>query len=1461
MSNLRNDKVSVDLDIRAQEAQENIHRITKEIENLRKQNREHRKEISRLAATEGDYSAEIRRLNETIRDNTKKIDEHKQAIDGERQQIDHSRMSAADLGKELKKLKKELSNTSKALNPEKYRDLEKKIRNVEKAHAAATRSTRSFATALLSLDKITTAVKGFFMGLAMVIVTQVIGSFKKLTGIIIDFERANSKLAAILGQSTQGISGLTEQAKLLGRTTSATASEVTGLQTELAKLGFVQSDIQNMTPAVLKFAKAVDTDLSSAAAFAGASLRIFGRDSSRTEETLATLAIATTKTALDFSKLETSMSIVGPVANAAGFSLEETTALLGTLADRGFDASSAATALRNIFLNLADEGSDLSRALGQPVKNIDDLRAGLLRLEQEGVDLAKVLELTDKRSVSAFMSIMKGAGNLDSLRDSISDVSEEFQKMSGTMADNASGAWKGFESAVEGLMLKFFDFRIALKEFFNASTEVVQWLGEIVEGFRPLGEAIAKIVGLFGVMIKWVGTFVGWLTKMFTKIPFVNGALNVLVSMIVSYRVAVMMAAKVNIQMIKNLYAKILALKAETTATGVAKKAVEGLNRAWKSYPLAFVVTIFAAIVTGLSSLKKELTGVAKSEKLLQEAQKTSEQGYIDKKAKIDALISSAKNENLAMSERLEAVKKLNAIIPDYNAGIDQTTGKYKASTEALNKYIDALKKKLRYEANQEKLLELIKDTERLRLEKEKADAAAEEEKIRNQANSAPKPITSSGSSGAAAYAAGYMEAKHAAQDYAKSVEKSLHEAELAVKAFSDRMQEGLSSGELVSPELGTTIEEKVVKPLKDAGGAATQAVSRLKEINEELKRLRKKDPESDEELDRIQKRIKLLQEEKKTLLGTAKKNRHETGTYREDSIDEATAQADHQHQQRLLEINKQDLTATEKSIAKNREMIRYCQELDTALENLKANTSSTHTQTLDKIDQEQDKIAQKALAAWQAIDKARVQQDSETHKQLQQSNEAYYQEMSDMIKKSVMEDQRLQEASSVYLMELERQSHSDQLKELERYYEQVSAAEYYSKEEQAKTLEQLDKEIRQTRSQILTDTGKISEALREAMTDSTGAESIKAGFDRQIAGLEAYYQALKEIQDLSNEEIIALEEEKQRRIAALNYQYQEQVWQLQELTGLSWADEYERELAQLENYHRQGLIKEKDYQRKKLELGVSNTKKYFDYYSQLSGSMFSAIQDAEIARSDAKYDILIQQAKNNGEDTAQLEEEKENRKLEIQKKYADVNFAIKVSQIVADTAVAVMKAYADLGPIAGSIAAAMISTTGIAQALAAKSERDRIKNIQPSQTAGAAGSDSSQMPTATRQLAGYSEGGYTGDGDRYEVAGIVHKGEYVVPKPIMGDPRVIDAVGAIEAIRRHRVPVSTATAEPVAGYADGGYTGGTVSVDMSEFNATVKELRESLKNLRANVLYKDIEKAGQATSLARAPFTRSKTR
>ncbi len=1444
MAKLNNDKIAVELDLKAQKAQEEIHRLTKATDALRKQNAEHRKEISRLAATEGDHSAEIKRLNETIQANTREIEANKRAMETERQKIDISRMSAAQLGKELKNLKRELNNTSKATNPKRYRELEDQIRRTEKALAEAQRSTRGFLASLLSLDKIATSIKGFFMGLGMVIMTQVIGAFKQLTNIIQDFERANSKLASVLGTTIDGVSRLTDQAKYLGRTTTATASQVTGLQTELAKLGFTQDVIEKLTPSVLKFAKAVDTDLSSAAAFAGAAMRMFNKDADQAEAVMASFAVATTKSALDFHKLEASLSTVGPVANAFGFSLEETTALLGQLSNAGFDASSAATATRNILLNLADANGDLAKALGGPVTNLDELVNGLNKLNAEGVDLAKALELTDKRSVAAFSTFLNGSDSILALRDSITDCTGDFQQMAATMADNAAGSFAGFQSAVEGLILKFFDFREALKTLYEWGTDIINWIGEIVDAFSPMGTMIGWAATTVGALVSALGTLVGWITKLFTQTAAGRMILNGVVAALVAYKVATLLASNATKTFISNIANAIKAIIAKTAAVysaakadGAAAVATRLWNAALMANPIILIISLLAMAVAAIMGYNSAMDDATEKTDAWTEASKEAAKQYGEQKGKIQALIMVAENENLSLERRKKAVAELNRIIPNYNAQIDATTGKYKASKQALDAYLISLEKEMRYKANESKMRELLAAAEEARDAYDEAEIAAAKagRTTRNWL--------------------GFVYPSDA-QKNANSKKSLWKKAEDDLQAFQGRMKKAIEDGTITPPEIAEEIET-VNTGLDNTNKTASETVTRLKEINTELKRLRKMDPESDEELDRIQKRIKLLQEEKKELLGKAKAKRT-PGTYKEDSLDQVTAPVDDSHQRRLLEINKQDLTETERTIAKNQELIRYCFELNNALETLRANTDSTHTKTLDAITAEQNKLATQSLTAQKAINTAMVKQDSEDYKQRKAAAEAFYKQQSDLIRAFVINDADLQEAANVYLLDLDRQNHADQLKELQQYYDKVAAADYYTKDEKTKLLQQLGKDIRSVQSQILTDTGKFTELMREATTDTTSKEGITASFDRQRSAMILYYEALKDAEGVSAEEIVALETEKQRRIAALNYQYQEQMWQLQELVGLSWADEYERELAQLENYHRQGLISTKNYEKKKLELGVTNAKKYFDYYANLSGSMFSAIQDAEIAQSDAKYDVLIQQAKNNGEDTAALEEEKENKKLEIQKKYADVDFAIKISTIIGNTAVAIMQAFAQLGPIGGAIAAAMLTATGVAQIVSAKAERDKIKNMQPSNTAGSSGTVAAPAK-AERVLSGYSDGGYTGDGDRYEVAGVVHRGEYVVPKPIMDNPRVVDAVGTIEAIRRNKILGSGMAAAPSAGYADGGYTTPAPSLSMEEFTKAVQEFRVATKAIRAYIVYKDIEDAKETMDRARAPFTRNK--
>ncbi|KAA4952160.1 phage tail tape measure protein, partial [Bacteroides fragilis] len=147
--------------------------------------------------------------------------------------------------------------------------------------------------------------------------------------------------------------------------------------------------------------------------------------------------------------------IVGPVAKSFNFTIEDTLALLGKLADAGFDASMAATATRNILLNLADGSGKLAQALGKPVKNLPELVDGLKKLKEEGIDLNTTLELTDKRSVAAFNAFLTSADKIIPLREQITGVDEELADMAHTMENNVKGAMAGLDSAWEALMLTF----------------------------------------------------------------------------------------------------------------------------------------------------------------------------------------------------------------------------------------------------------------------------------------------------------------------------------------------------------------------------------------------------------------------------------------------------------------------------------------------------------------------------------------------------------------------------------------------------------------------------------------------------------------------------------------------------------------------------------------------------------------------------------------------------------------------------------------------------------------------------------------------------------------------------------------------------------------------------------------------------------------------------------------------
>lgn len=446
--------------------------LDRQMKDLQSSTKRTRTELKNLEKAGKTGSQEHQNLTKTLKDQEKTLTECWEKYNKLRDAISLENKTLAELRNHLKLTQTALSKA--VPGTENWKKLNAEVQQTKARLKELTSQSGQTKGALEKLSSVKAGALAAFAAIAGA-VRGVARAFQK----IVDFEQANVNLSTIIGKNVKDIEALTYSAMELGRTTEYTASQVTLLQTELAKLGFKEGAIMQMQESVLHFATAIGTTLPEAAAMAGATLRMFGLDAKDTADTLGVLVQGANNSALSFSYYQTAMATVGPVAKTFGFSLRDTVALLGTLANAGFDASSAATATRNILLNLADSSGKLAVALGKPVSTFPELMSGLRQLKAQGVDLNTTLELTDKRSVSAFNTFLDGADAALALRDSLEDVNGVLKNTAEERINTVEGSVKLLQSAWEGLILSF-------KESAGPIKSVIDWLTRMVEGLTEL---------------------------------------------------------------------------------------------------------------------------------------------------------------------------------------------------------------------------------------------------------------------------------------------------------------------------------------------------------------------------------------------------------------------------------------------------------------------------------------------------------------------------------------------------------------------------------------------------------------------------------------------------------------------------------------------------------------------------------------------------------------------------------------------------------------------------------------------------------------------------------------------------------------------------------------------------------------------------------------------------------------
>jgi len=307
-----------------------------------------------------------------------------------------------------------------------------------------------------------------------------------------EFEQAMAKVKAISGATGKQFEMLNDNALELGRTTRYTASQVASLQLNLSKLGFNPTEIKQATASILDLALATGEDLADSATTVAATIKGFNLTAKDSGHVADVMAKSFSSSALDLHKFSTAMAVVAPVANKANVSLEEAAAILGTLTDRGVDAGTSGVSLRNIYLDLAENGLSWADAMNQ--------------LKSSSDPLALSMQLFGKRGATVATIIADNVDQIDKMTQSLANSDGASEAMAKIMDDTLNGALLRMKSALEGVAIEVgTHLTPKIKSLTESVIKLSDWFTNLSDENKNLAITTAGLVASTGPLLYILG--------------------------------------------------------------------------------------------------------------------------------------------------------------------------------------------------------------------------------------------------------------------------------------------------------------------------------------------------------------------------------------------------------------------------------------------------------------------------------------------------------------------------------------------------------------------------------------------------------------------------------------------------------------------------------------------------------------------------------------------------------------------------------------------------------------------------------------------------------------------------------------------------------------------------------------------------------------------------------------------
>lgn len=520
-------------------------------------------------------------LTTRLDNNKKKSEELKTKVAELSRAYEESKEATGENSEETKKLKTELDKAEKQLATTEAQTTKYEAA-VKKQGAAVTQAEADLANMEVQLRDVNAelarqkfdeyAEKAGKVGQAvqtagqhMMKVTTAIGGVAAASvTVAANFEQQMSKVQAISGATAEETDKLTESARQWGRDTKYSATEAGEAFEYMALAGWKTDDMLEGIGGILNLAAASAMDLGTASDIVTDYLTAFGLSAKDAGKFADEMAYAMSHSNTTTEALGEAYKNCAATAASMGYSVEETTAVLMTMANAGVKGGEAGTALNAIMTRLATDTKGCATELAKYGVEVYDAQGNMNSLssiltgvrgvwnnltDEQQANLAKTIAGTNQ--FSALQTIMSGLSD-EAIASgmSFSDYAEALQNcdgtasdMAATMQDNLLGRLTQLKSKLEDIgitvgnaLLPFMEKAVAkigeLADKFAALSpqqqETILKIAGVVAAIGPLLTIVGKAISVSGQLSSGIGKVVGKLAAMGTTASGATGGMAVL---------------------------------------------------------------------------------------------------------------------------------------------------------------------------------------------------------------------------------------------------------------------------------------------------------------------------------------------------------------------------------------------------------------------------------------------------------------------------------------------------------------------------------------------------------------------------------------------------------------------------------------------------------------------------------------------------------------------------------------------------------------------------------------------------------------------------------------------------------------------------------------------------------------------------------------------------------------------